>query len=30
VTVVIDYDVVEPLFANLSVMAHFEKTLTAQ
>jgi len=30
VTVVIDYDVVEPLFGNLSVMAHFEKTLTAQ
>lgn len=30
VTVVIDYDVVEPLFGNLSIMAHFEKTLTAQ
>jgi hypothetical protein len=30
VTVVIDYDVVEPLFGNLSVMAHFEKTMTAQ
>lgn len=30
VTVVIDYDVVEPLFGNLSVLAHFEKTFTAQ
>lgn len=30
VTVVIDYDVVEPLFGNLSVMAHFEKTMTAE
>lgn len=30
VTVVVDYDVVEPLFGNLSVMAHFNKTFTAQ
>lgn len=31
-TVIVDinYDVVEPLVGNLSVVAHFEKTLTAQ
>ncbi len=28
VTVDISYDRVEPLFGNLSIMAHFEKTLT--
>lgn len=30
VTVDINYDVVEPLFGNLSILAHFEKTLTGQ
>jgi hypothetical protein len=30
VTVDINYDAVEPLFGNLSVLAHFEKSLTGQ
>jgi hypothetical protein len=30
VTVDINYDVVEPLFGNLSVLAHFEKSITSQ
>ena len=28
VTIAIDYDRIEPLFGNVSILAHFEKTLT--